>query len=133
MARRPPKGFSNWSEYYRYRIERGAARGLTRSQARGHPGKGQPLASQVERRVQIVGASGPLEVTVIGTRASSRAARYDNDARRLLEGKIAPGTFNRRWAGKGIGDVLLPNADQVLALAHQGLASFDDFYPRRSP
>lgn len=34
---------------YRRRLERGRARGLTKSQARGHPRQGEPLASHADR------------------------------------------------------------------------------------
>lgn len=34
---------------YRRRLERGRARGLTKSQARGHPRQGEPLASYADR------------------------------------------------------------------------------------
>lgn len=131
MSRRPPKGHSTWSSYYRYRIERGEQRGLSRSQARGHPAKGQPLATAVEREVNILGQNGPVTVTVVGVKELSRAGRYDNDADFLLRGKLSPRQFQRRWAGKSIGGQPLPSWQEVVALGHQGLANFEDFYPRR--
>ena len=133
MARRPPKAFANWSEYYQHRVARAEAMGLSRSQARGHPKKGEVPASRVEKTVRILGPSGPVDVTSIGTRERSRAARYDNDVQKLLNGTITPATFDRRWHGKSIGEVPLLNWREALALAHQGKASFDDFYPSRTP
>ena len=130
MSRRPPKKFAIWSEYNRYRVERGVRRGLSPAQARGHPAKGEQLASRVDREVTILGRRGPVVVPLVGTKEQSRAGKYDNDARLLRSGKIAPGTYNRRWKGKSIGGQELPSADEVLALAHRGLASFDDFYPK---
>jgi len=131
-GRRPPRGHPTWASYYRYRIDRGAARGLTRSQSRGHPGKGQSAASQIERDVMIIGRTGPIVVTVIGVRELSRAGRYDNDVQELLSGKVTPRAFDQRWKGRSIGGNVLPSWQEIVLLGHQGLASFDDFYPRRS-
>lgn len=130
MARRPPKGFANWSEYYVYRIARGEARGLSRSQARGHPAKGEPPASKVVKDVQILGRSGPAVVAITGTREASRAGRFDNQVEQLRRGRITPKEFDRRWHEKSIGGNDLPTANEVLALSHRGLANFDDFYPK---
>jgi hypothetical protein len=132
VKRRPPKGFATWSEYNRYRVERGVARGLSPSQALGHPARGETLASQVEKEVTVLGKSGPIAVTLVGTKARSQAGKFDNDAGLLRAGKLTPSTFDRRWKGKSIGGVALPSAKEVLALAHRGLASFDDFYPKGS-
>jgi hypothetical protein len=131
MSRRPPRGFANWSNYYRYRIERGEQRGLSRPQARGHPAKGEVLASQTEKEVQILGRRGPVIVTLTGTRERSRAGSFDNEVELLRTGKLSPKAFDRRWKAKSIGGEKLPSADEVLALSHRGLASFDDFYPKR--
>jgi ABC-type iron transport system FetAB ATPase subunit len=72
-------------------------------------------------------------VTAIGSRERSRAARYDNDVQRLLANTMSPAQFDRRWQGKTIGQVSLPNWRQVVAVAQQGKASFDTFYPSRTP
>jgi hypothetical protein len=130
VRRRPPKGHATWSEYYRYRIERGRQRGLSPSQARGHPVRGESLASAVEREITILGPNGPTTVTVVGVKERTRASRYDNDAELLLKGKLNPRKFQRRWEGKSIGGQRLPSWQEVLTLGRLGLASFDDFYPR---
>jgi hypothetical protein len=45
---------------------------------------------------------------------------------------MRPSVFDRKWHGKVIGDVTLPSANQLIALAQQGVANFDEFYPGRS-
>jgi len=131
MSRQPPRGFASWSSYYRYRVERGEARGLSRSQARGHPGKSEALASKVERERTILGRAGPEIVTLTGVREVTKAAKFDNDTKQLLAGKLTPKQFDKRWARKTIGGEHLPDSKQVIALGQKGLAQFDDFYPRR--
>jgi len=132
MARRPPKGFANWSGYYQYRVTRGEAMGLSRSQARGHPKRGEVLASKITKSVNIAGPRGETQVELAGTRARSRAARYDNDVQALLKGRMKPSVFDRKWRGKVIGEVSLPSANQLIALSLQGMANFDEFYPSGS-
>jgi hypothetical protein len=107
--------------------------GLSRSQARGHAKKNEVPASKIEKSVNILGPSGVVEVTAIGTRERSRAAKYDNDVQMLLNAKLTPAEFDRRWKNKKIGDVTLPGWRQVVALAQQGKATFDTFYPSRTP
>jgi hypothetical protein len=130
MARRPPSGFSSWSSYYHYRLRRGADRGLTSAQARGHPRAGEPRASEIERDVVIVGRSGAQVTTVVGVQQLSLAGAADNALGDLRAGRITPEQWNRRWAGKTIGNVILPDAARMLALSRAGLADIDDFYPR---
>jgi hypothetical protein len=125
----PPYG----SEAYHRRIARGEAMGLTRSQTRGHAKRGEVPASKVEKTVTILGATGATEVTAIGAKERSRAAKYDNDVQRLLDNKLAPSAFDRRWKGKSIGGVALLDWREAVALGQQGLASFDTFYPSRTP
>jgi hypothetical protein len=131
VTRRPPRGFATWSDYYRHRVKRGEQRGLTRAQSRGHPGKGQVLASRVERERIILSRSGPAAVTLTGVQELTTAAKFDNDVRQLLSGRLTPKQFDQRWARKTIGGEALPDSGQVIALGQQGLAHFDDFYPSR--
>ncbi len=129
--RRPPRGYATWSAYNRFREKRGLERGLSPAQARGHPKRGEHLASQVEREVMVVGRDGAVETTVVGVRELSKAGAFDNAVGELLAGKLDPATYDRRWAGKPIGDQVLPDAGRLLALARAGLATFPDFYPNR--
>jgi hypothetical protein len=131
MARRPPRGFSSWSAYNAYRVRRGVERGLSPTQALGRPRAGEARASLVERRVTILGPNGSVQTTVVGVAALSRAGSYDNDAQELLAGRVDMATWDRRWAGRTIGDVVLPDAARVIRLQREGLASFEDFYPDR--
>jgi len=129
VARLPPKGFANWSEYYQYRIARGEARGLTRSQARGHARPGEAPASKVTKRLRIVGRAGVQVVETTGTKEATRAARFDNDVERLRRGQLTYSEFDRKWAGRSIAGSDLPTGREVIALSFQGLASFDELYP----
>jgi hypothetical protein len=131
MARRPPRGFASWSSYNAFRLRRGIERGLSPSQSMGRPRAGEVRASEVERRVRILGPDGPTETTIRGVAELSRAGSVDNDAQALLRGELDAETWDRRWAGKRIGDVVVPNATRVLRLGREGLATFEDFYPDR--
>jgi hypothetical protein len=131
MARRPPRGFASWSSYNAFRVRRGLERGLSPSQSIGKPRAGEQRASEVERRVRILGSDGPTETTITGVAELSRAGAFDNDAQKVLSGELDIETFDRRWAGKRVGDVVLPDAVRVLRLGREGLATFDDFYPDR--
>jgi hypothetical protein len=71
-------------------------------------------------------------VEVQGVQQSSGAAAYDSAVRRLVAGDLDDEVFNRRWAGKSIGGVKLPDARRVRALGRAGEVSFRDFYPRRA-
>jgi len=129
MSRRPPRGFKSWHGYNAYRVRHGVERGLTPSQARGHPRPGERPASQVERQVVVIGPNGAQVATVIGVHELSRAGSYDQDVRQLLAGRLPAASFNRRWSGRTIGGVTVPNAGRVQALGRGGLAGISDFYP----
>jgi len=131
MPRRPPRGFGSWHSYNAWRVRHGVERGLSASQALGRPRVGEVRASQVERRVRILGRDGPAETTIWGVAELSRAGRFDNDTGELLAGRLDMAAYDRRWAGKTIGDVELPTSQRVLSLGRNGLVSFDDFYPDR--
>jgi hypothetical protein len=122
---RQPRDYA--AEYQR-RIERAQKLGLTPSQARGHPKPGEVPASRVERDISFIGRRGTVTVAAT-SRERRRASDFDNDVKRLVYGRITPREFDRRWAGKTIAGIDLPTANEVLALSHRHLATFDDFYP----
>ncbi len=130
--RKPPRGYATWSAYNRYRAKRGRERGLSPAQARGHPGRDEKLASEVERDVTVVGPQGATATRIVGVQQLSVAGGADNAVQELLAGKLDPATFNRRWAGRTFGGQVVPDAARVLALARSGLVGFSDFYPDRS-
>ena len=131
MARRPPRGYSSWSGYNTFRVRHGVERGLTPAQARGHPRAGERRASEVEREVTVIGPNGAQVVTVTGVRDLSRAGAFDRDVREMLAGRMAASKFDRRWGGRTVGGVTVPDSARVLALGRAGRAGFDDFYPSR--
>jgi hypothetical protein len=105
-------------------------RGLTPTQAIGKPKAGEQPASRVRRDVTVLGMNGPVVVTVVGTKERSRAGSQDNDARELLAGRLDMRTYDRRWKGRTVGGVMVPDARRVLALGRAGRAGFDNFYPK---
>ena len=131
MPLRPPRGFSSWSRYNAWRVRHGVERGLTPSQARGHPRGGERPASEVQRHVRVIGRDGATEVSIRGVAELSRAGRFDRDVGELLAGRLDPRTYNRRWVGKTVGGVQLPDASRVLGLGRTGEARLGDFYPTR--
>jgi len=121
--RRPPRGFGSWSAYNRWRVQKGVERGLTRSQALGHPRQGEDRASEVLGRPKwtVTVFAGSAEVAVFDAdyRTAQRAGRYMALARRLVEGRISPAEFKQRAARmKPIGGLkLVSDPRVVLALA----------------
>ena len=100
--RRPPRGFESWSAYNRWRVRKGVERGLTASQALGHPRPGEARASEVLGRqgwkVTLFVGSGEVATFDTDYRTAQRAGRYMALTRRLVEGRISPAEFKRRAA-----------------------------------
>jgi hypothetical protein len=103
MARRPPRWFSTWSAYNRYRIDRGAEIGLSKGQALGHPRRGELKPGEVERTYSLITAAGPREITTRGTKEARLAGRRARDQRELAAGRLDGAEFAKRWRGKTIG------------------------------
>jgi hypothetical protein len=82
-------------------------------------------------RVMIISVDGPVAIQARSFAEVQRASRFDNDVNALLEGRLEPARFDRRWVGRTIAEVPLPDAAQVLYLGLVGEATFDDFYPER--
>jgi hypothetical protein len=129
MARQPPRGFKSWHSYNQWRLRHGIERGLTPSQAIGKPKAGEQPASRVERDVMTMGPNGAQVARAVGTKERSTAAKLDDDVKRLTHGDLDRPAYNRRWRGRTVAGVPVPDADRVLALARAGRVGFDDFYP----
>lgn len=81
--------------------------------------------------VTILGVDGQVVIDASSFSEVQRASRYDNDIDTLLSGRMTPGSFDRRWAGRTIGGEELATSERVLYLARIGEAYIDDFYPER--
>lgn len=127
------------AEYLR-RVERAEQHGYTRSQARGHPGKGQVGLSEVTYDFFAVPTTeGVADVTVTSSREARRVGQYLRDVRDLLEDRIDAKTFGRKWRHRirTAGDhELEPNAEAVIVMVFQAGPGPSERYRRldaRSP
>ena len=83
---------------YLRRVKAAEERGFTRSQARGHPAKGQVSISKVTYEFSDVPTTtGIADVAVTSSREARRAGQYLRDVRDLLEDRVDATAFQRRW------------------------------------
>lgn len=125
------------------RRQRGQARGLTPSQARGRPRPGEQPASEIGRAFSAV----PIRDSgsqLAGTRLvdlprlnavqASVIGRYLHNVRQLLDSNLSVADFESRWRGRqAAGQRLEDRADRVVeTLRQQGPASRTPRYQRFS-
>jgi hypothetical protein len=105
---------------YAQRVERAETEQQSRAQARGHPARGESLSSQFTVEWSTVTTTaGVVDVTTTTRLEASRVGAYLADTRKLLEGRIEPSAFRRRWSRRirTVGGFELePDPDAVLAL-----------------
>lgn len=118
MARRQ----RNYAAEYARRVQRAEARGLSRSQAAGHPRTGERRASEAlsapEWTTTIFGDPSHVVTVATGYREAQRAGRYMELTRKLNQGEITAGEFRRKVSRMPpiAGVDLLSDPRQVLAL-----------------
>ena len=76
---------------------------------------------------------GVLDLVARNSRESSRIGRYLHDVGALAEGRLDPAIFERRWRGKGIGEIRFESdPNRVLAMLRElGPGPIDRY--RRNP
>lgn len=122
--RRKERAAQRGSTFYRQRVERDVARGLTPSQAGGHPREGEAPASAVTghgfaETSLFTREAGDIVTLPDATAAeATRVARYLRITRSLQHGTITPAEFQRRvsrWEPIR-GQHFLADPQRVLAL-----------------
>ncbi len=108
---------------YVRRTNRAEELGYTRSQARGHPGKGQVRLSDITYEFfSIPTTEGVVDLTLTSTREARRVGQYLRDVREVLEDRIDARAFSRRWRRRirAAGDhELEADAEAVIAMVFQ--------------
>jgi hypothetical protein len=109
---------SDGNRAYRRRIERGRQRGLSPSEARGHPKAGEVGPSQIiEQWDAIPTRAGVVDVEVTGLRQAGTLGAYLRDVRLLGEGEIDDREFRANWRGRQAGGHKLEyDPDRVRAM-----------------
>lgn len=113
----------DYAAEYARRVQRAEARGLSRSQAAGHPRTGERPAREALSAPEwttTIYAGGPPRVVTVATgyREAQRAGRYMELTRKLNQGDISAGAFRRRVSRMAsiAGVDLLSEPRQVLGL-----------------
>jgi hypothetical protein len=108
---------------YLRRVEHAEQHGYSRSQARGHPGRGLVRLSEVTYDFFAVPTTdGVADVTVTSSREARRVGQYLRDVRDLLEDHIDAKAFGRKWRRRirTAGDhELEPDAEAVIVMVFQ--------------
>lgn len=108
---------------YLRRVGHAEQHGYSRSQARGHPGRGQVRLSEVTYDFFAVPTTeGVADVTVTSSREARRVGQYLRDVRDLLEDRIDARAFGRKWRRRirTAGDLELePDAEAVIVMVFQ--------------
>jgi len=108
---------------YLRRVEHAEQHGYSRSQARGHPGRGQARLSEITYDFFAVPTTeGVADVTVTSSREARRVGQYLRDVRDLLEDRIDARAFGRKWRRRirTAGDhELEPDAEAVIVMVFQ--------------
>jgi hypothetical protein len=104
---------------YVRRIERAERNRRSRAQARGHPRSIEPGIGAVRAHWTDVATTRGLESFETQGIESRRTGQHMRDTRLLLEGRLEPSRFERRWRRRrreAGGFELLADADRVLEL-----------------
>jgi hypothetical protein len=104
---------------YAKRIEVAERRRRSRPQARGHAGESETPASAVRALwTDVPTTAGIRDLETQGIE-SRRVGQYQRNVRELLEGRITPMAFRRRWRRRSraaAGFELVSDPDQVLTM-----------------
>ena len=93
-----PERRAVYRDAYLRRLKAAEERGYSRSQARGHPAKGQVGISRITYEFSDVPTTeGIADVTVTSSREARRVGQYLRDVRDLLEERIDEAAFRRKW------------------------------------
>jgi hypothetical protein len=106
MARRPPRKFDSWSSYNNWRVKHGLERGLSSSQALGHPRAGEVRASQLRRQFFGVPTRDGLADLEVSLRDATTVGDYLRATVEVNHLAVDDREFRDRWRGRGVGDVL---------------------------
>lgn len=112
------------------RKERAVAEGYSSVLAGGHGG-GLRGAVQLEGRVIAPGGR-VVTVEAHGPSQVARLGAYLEDRRQLLDGRMTPGQFRQRWAGKSIAGVRVSGSPERTVAAARRDASTREVRYRRT-
>jgi hypothetical protein len=98
-ARRKARAAARGSSVYKQRVEGAERRGLSRSQAVGHPRTGETAAARLAAQTSYTATffAQPRDVVTVRVARGDavRAGRYNAKVRALREGRLSPDVFRR--------------------------------------